>query len=561
MNKNILTIKQYFLKGTFVIPSYQRGFKWGVPDKGNNCAVSILIKNLIDAYLRDDSQYFIEAVTVVEEHGNVILVDGQQRTTTLYLLFIALGFFDELKSVRLEYKIRQDSCNYLKQLLELKGEIKISDDVQDIYFFNRAIETVRAHFISDKNLQSYFDKQIIEKNLIEKNLFGFKNFLLKKVQLLYNVIDADKAIVNFIALNGLRAVMKDEELIKSDLLIKASRILQQETITQEEKLGFEWKINEDRNRMAHNWDKWLYWWNNESVKRYYGIDKIHPLYYLLITFWNINKKENNKSDFDFDNFKTIFLSDPITAKLTFESLRKLQKTFEDFYHTPEIYNYLGIILKTSQNKEAALRYFLGKKNEIDIKEYAKWALVGATHLEIINNTKEKTENSEISIKARKAQDAINLITEKYVYWDEKDQELSDRKEWAFKFLLLLNLMEDDKLNRKFDFSIWSNRSLEHIFPKSLKTNLNFDQDGFIEGSVHCIGNLVLLYGKNNSAFGAKEFDQKKLVYFNTGDNNEFQSRNLLHTLSVFASAQWSEKEIIANKYSTIKKIKKIYGLN
>ena len=98
MSENILTIKQYLLKGTFVIPSYQRGYKWGVPDKGNICAVSVLIKNLIDAYLRGDTQYFIEAVTVVEENEKVILVDGQQRTTTLYLLFISLGFFDELKS-------------------------------------------------------------------------------------------------------------------------------------------------------------------------------------------------------------------------------------------------------------------------------------------------------------------------------------------------------------------------------------------------------------------------------------------------------------------------------
>lgn len=72
---------------------------------------------------------------------------------------------------------------------------------------------------------------------------------------------------------------------------------------------------------------------------------------------------------------------------------------------------------------------------------------------------------------------------------------------------------------------------------------------------------MLLYGDNNSAFGAKEFEQKKLVYFNTGDDNEFQSRNLLHTLSVFATAQWTEKEIIANKINTIKKIRNIYGLN
>jgi uncharacterized protein with ParB-like and HNH nuclease domain len=38
-----LTIKDYFKKGTFVIPNYQRGYKWEVPDKKGNDAISILI--------------------------------------------------------------------------------------------------------------------------------------------------------------------------------------------------------------------------------------------------------------------------------------------------------------------------------------------------------------------------------------------------------------------------------------------------------------------------------------------------------------------------------------
>lgn len=560
MAENILTIEQYLKKGTFVIPNYQRGYKWGVPNKDGVCAVRILTKNLIDAFIRGDSQYFIEAVTVVEKDGKVILVDGQQRTTTLYLLFISLGFLDEISTVVLDYNVRSDSDAYLKYLLTNKGVVLQNEEIQDVFFFNKAISTIRKLFISNDNHESYFNRENVTKE-IRKTIEDFKIFLLDKVQLLYNVIDESKAITSFVSLNGLRAVMKDEELIKSDLLIKSSRMgMEFEKLsTEDEKRGFEWKINEDRGRMAHNWDKWLYWWNNESVKLYYDIDKRHPLYYLLVTYWNINK-EGSKGEFDFDNFKSKFLSDSVKAKNTFEGLRKLQKTFEDFYHTPKIFNYLGIILKTRQNKEDALHYFLQKNNEVDLSDYAKWALVGATHLEIINNVKEKSEDSEIVIKERKAQYAINIINQKYVYWDENDQKIGDRQEWAFRFLLLLNLVEDDKLNRKFDFSIWRKRSLEHIFPKSLKGKLNFDQDNFNEGSVHCIGNLVLLYGENNSAFGAKEFEKKKQVYFNTGDDFEFQSRNLLHTLSVFSSAQWTEKEIIENKLQTIKKVKDIYGI-
>ena len=38
--------------------------------------------------------------------------------------------------------------------------------------------------------------------------------------------------------------------------------------------------------------------------------------------------------------------------------------------------------------------------------------------------------------------------------------------YAFMQLLRRNIEEDSKLSRKFDFSIWKERSLEHIYPKS-----------------------------------------------------------------------------------------------
>lgn len=53
------------------------------------------------------------------------------------------------------------------------------------------------------------------------------------------------------------------------------------------------------------------------------------------------------------------------------------------------------------------------------------------------------------------------------------------------------------------------------------------------GSEHCIGNLVLLYGRDNSKFGAKSFEAKKALYFNPDAESEglnFKSRSLLHSM-------------------------------
>ena len=163
-------------------------------------------------------------------------------------------------------------------------------------------------------------------------------------------------------------------------------------------------------------------------------------------------------------------------------------------------------------------------------------------------------------------------------------EYNDNAFNAYKQLLRFNMEEDDKLNRMFDFSIWDHKTLEHIHPKSkvyyigedksiyrslddeslTKNDIDntwINRDDF-EGdySEHCIGNLVLLYGRNNSTFGAKSFKEKKNIYFNLSQSEKFESRNLLHTISVFAEDNWGIEEIKKNRDNLIEKFKKDYGI-
>ena len=86
------TIEEFIFQGskTFVIPDYQRGYKWAVKEDANTAsAVEKLLDNLISA--NREQTYFLQGVTVVEEPDKIILIDGQQRTTTLYLLLWCLS--------------------------------------------------------------------------------------------------------------------------------------------------------------------------------------------------------------------------------------------------------------------------------------------------------------------------------------------------------------------------------------------------------------------------------------------------------------------------------------
>lgn len=564
------TVNDFLLSNegkTFEIPNYQRGYKWAVKIGGNFSSVERLCKDLLEA---DKKQtYFLQGVTVVEDEDKIILIDGQQRTTTLYFL---IWYLNKKKAfnINLNYKIREDSEKFINELKEkdindIIGEVE--SDTQDIYYFRKAIKQI--------------DDQLKQKVNKDK----FLNFLLNKVTVLYIPIDKNKATKTFSMMNGQKATMLSEEIIKSEMLRRISLFQKQEN-TEKKSTAEEWEINALRSRYAREWDKWLYWWNRDDVK-YFFSTKNYPMG-LLIRFHLFNKKDivfNKETQNLFEEFRRLLLDKGENkrekAKLIFKELRGLQKSFEDIFNMPKVHNYLklSLICKTEKQDEYnIIKYFIEHKYDITkLKDYAKWRLVRATHKEI--TVPENEEN--ISTKEQKAAEALDELKDDFVY--EKSYDI------AIKQLLWLNVQEDNKLfpdkGRKFNFEIYGNKSLEHIHPKSkvymsgnqeedylyfYGNNENIEKkkediqwidrkefDG--NGTEHCIGNLVLLDKNENSEFNDKSFNEKKAIYFDVSKG--FTSRNLLHTISVFSESEWGVKQIQNNKQKFIKNFEKTYSLN
>jgi len=196
-------------KRYFTIPAYQRGFKWGVPNADGDNDAAILLADILDAMQAKKEEYFIQGVTVYEKENEIILIDGQQRTTTLFLMLNELMthdekdkylFFDD--NFKLKYKIRQSSHDYLSAIcndLEYSGD----HNTQDIFYFKEAQKQISGKIGSK-------DKEKI------------KEYILDKVMLFYIKVPEDQAANVFSMLNGAKAFMKTDELIKSDFLCKAS---------------------------------------------------------------------------------------------------------------------------------------------------------------------------------------------------------------------------------------------------------------------------------------------------------------------------------------------------
>ena len=115
MNATI-TLREYLEKGkTFVVPNYQRGYVWGKKrPKDDRDSVSYMLDSLLDSF-RNNTEVFIQGVTVSETEEGIVLIDGQQRTTFFYLLLNSLDYKDPF---RLEYAIRKQSNDFLSRIKE-----------------------------------------------------------------------------------------------------------------------------------------------------------------------------------------------------------------------------------------------------------------------------------------------------------------------------------------------------------------------------------------------------------------------------------------------------------
>src|SRR6185436_9981728 len=67
------------IAGRFYVPAYQRGYRWGKDE---------VRKLLDDIWESRDKSYYLQPVVVKKYDGDEWeLVDGQQRLTTLFLIF------------------------------------------------------------------------------------------------------------------------------------------------------------------------------------------------------------------------------------------------------------------------------------------------------------------------------------------------------------------------------------------------------------------------------------------------------------------------------------------
>lgn len=304
------------ISGDFLIPAYQRGYRW-------EDEVSMLLNDLYE--IPEGTEYCLQPV-VVKSMGyeRYELIDGQQRLTTLYLLLNYIKTYRPKMRIKysIDYEIRTNS----KQFLSTLNFDHLNDQPQNIdeYFINKAARTIKE----------WFDKQLDADN--SASLLADK--LNNKVKIIWYEIDSSEdASSLFTRLNIGKIPLTNAELVKAVFLSRDNGIderHQLEIVTQ-------WDAMENE---LHNDDFWAFLTNKTGDLFPTRIELIFDLM-------------ANKQDGDRERYRTLFYFQNQIRLLQEAKGNKIEvwkqvveyfQRFKEWYNQSELYHKIGYLITVGQ---------------------------------------------------------------------------------------------------------------------------------------------------------------------------------------------------------------------
>lgn len=216
---------QHFFKflGTqdnqFVIPIYQRNYDWGEEQCRQLLEDIIEVGNTSKTHFIGSIVYVCNDEYTTSEIEQFVVIDGQQRITTITLLLMALYHFAEkLGNVQLSCEIRE---KYLENKFAPNEEFKVKlkateNNDRDIHYLLEGKPIPRGEYSNIKNNYNLFRNYITEDNF--NTIYdGFKRLLFVEIKL---ERDKDNAQKIFESLNSTGLDLSQGDLIRNYILME-----------------------------------------------------------------------------------------------------------------------------------------------------------------------------------------------------------------------------------------------------------------------------------------------------------------------------------------------------
>ena len=185
---------------SYAIPLYQSNFSWTYDE------IEQLLNDVADAFQENRDNYYIGTLVVNEENGLFKIIDGQQRTTALNLIALALKHefsFDRLKAVNLTFPARRKSNDNIQKLFTKQ---KISEDDEN--------ELTRGY----RHAKDALKKVLEERQLDPQPLF---HYLFDNVIIFRSILPKDLDLnLYFERFNSRGEQLEAHEILKAQMIAK-----------------------------------------------------------------------------------------------------------------------------------------------------------------------------------------------------------------------------------------------------------------------------------------------------------------------------------------------------
>ncbi len=328
----------------FVIPSYQRGYRW------TKQQVTDLLNDIWEfsnkLNKKDNEWYCLQPIVTLKKEGKYNVLDGQQRLTTIFLI---LKYLRE-NAFTIEYETRKDSEIFLSNMEESRQNDNID------YF----------HIIqANTTINDWFSKTEIVDEEKFKNIFLNKTKTIWYETTISTEIDENEI---FTRLNRGKIRLTNSELIKA-LFLNSSNFdakTDSEIYLKQLEIANEW----DNIEYALQNDEFWYFITNKETENY--PTRIDFLFEIIKEKQDGNSNNNEEyATFRYfsDKFKN---NNKNEIEQNWEKIKQTFQTLEEWFLDKELYHKIGYLIATGSKIVTLLTDSSGKsktdfKTDLNIK--------------------------------------------------------------------------------------------------------------------------------------------------------------------------------------------------
>jgi uncharacterized protein with ParB-like and HNH nuclease domain len=477
----------------------QRGYRWGKE-------ATRLLEDIMEIDEKSDYRYCLQPIVVKKRsNGSYELIDGQQRLTTLFLVYKVVGKMIPFAKANytLTYEVRQRSEEYLNNISESSDESNI-----DFYFMKKAYLSI----------ENWFQERMKQKLTAP---YDFLKLLTERVDIIWYEAGPDEdSNALFQRLNIGKIPLTSSELVKAIFLCASSK--KDIRTGRQQEIALQWDNIE---KELHDDAFWYFLTNKRILEYQTRIDLV-----LNLISGHFDDADKYATFFYFDEKrKTEDLLD------IWEEIQHTYLILKDWYKNHELYHLIGYLIATGKSIKEIYELSLNKtktafinalkemiKKTVDIKDrnYGELSYENTTDYNAISkllllfnvlsteNNGEQSEwfafdkfkSSNWSLEHIHAQQSQGMKTE--AQW----------KEWVRLHIPSVKLLNKDdlELNDLMENSIKDDHTLKaEEFQDIRERAEKILSEDMNVGYLHSISNLALLKKEDNSALNNSTFDVKR----------------------------------------------------